>query len=176
MSFVFRPTEIADVIEITPQVHRDARGGFAEIFKMSEFQTHGIEASFVQVNYSHSGKGVLRGLHYQKPPKAQAKLMAVGSGEIFDVAIDIRPASPTYKQWVGVNLSSEKKNMLWVPAGLAHGFQVVSDMAEVMYFVSGSEYAPDFETGIIWNDPSLNIPWPITQPVLSEKDKLYSTI
>lgn len=176
MSFTFRPTEISDVIEITPQVHGDVRGGFAEIFKASEFQAQGIDASFVQVNYSRSGKSVLRGLHYQKDPKAQAKLMVVASGEIFDVAVDIRPDSLTYKKWVSVNLSSERKNMLWVPAGLAHGFQIVSDMAEVMYFVAGNEYAPDFEAGIIWNDSTLHISWPWPKPILSEKDKLYSAL
>lgn len=176
MAFQFLPTAIPGVFEIVPQVYGDARGGFAEIFKSSEFRSAGIEASFVQVNFSRSVKGVLRGLHYQRTPKAQAKLMLVASGEIFDVAVDIRPDSPTFKKWVSVQLSSERKNMLWVPAELAHGFQVVSAFAEVMYFVSGSEYAPEAEAGIIWNDKSLNIQWPIQNPILSEKDKQYSSL
>lgn len=176
MAFQFRPLAIPDVVEITPQVFGDERGAFAEVFKASEFQTYGLGGSFVQVNYSRSGKGVLRGLHYQKPPKAQAKLMAPASGEIFDVAVDIRPDSTTYKQWVGVTLSSEKKNMLWVPVGFAHGFQVLSEIAEVMYFVAGSEYAPDSEAGLAWNDPGLGIDWPIDDPILSEKDKRYPVL
>lgn len=176
MAFQFRPLAIPDVVEITPQVFGDERGAFAEVFKASEFQAHGLEGPFVQVNYSRSGKGVLRGLHYQRPPKAQAKLMAPASGEIFDVAVDIRPDSTTYKQWVGVTLSSEKKNMLWVPVGFAHGFQVLSEIAEVMYFVAGSEYAPDSEAGLAWNDPGLGIDWPIDDPILSEKDKRYPVL
>lgn len=176
MAFQFRPLRVPEVIEIVPQVHEDRRGAFAEVFKASEFRAHGLEADFVQVNYSRSARGVLRGLHFQKAPKAQAKLMAVARGEIFDVAVDIRPDSSTYRQWVSVKLSSDRKNMLWVPAGFAHGFQVVSDVAEVLYFVSGSEYAPDSETGIMWNDPLLHIPWPVPAPILSEKDERYQAL
>lgn len=173
MSFEFSPTEIPEVIAITPRIHGDDRGAFAEIFKASEFHKSGIDISFAQMNYSKSARGVLRGLHFQRPPHEQGKLVLAVSGEIFDVAADIRVGSPTYGQWVGAPLSAGKKNMLWVPPGFAHGFCVTSETAEVMYFVTGSEYAPEAEGGIIWSDKTLNIQWPTTTPILSEKDKQY---
>ena len=172
MAFQFRPLPIPDVIEITPQVFGDDRGGFAEMYKESDFSANGIAVSFKQFNYSRSAKNVLRGLHYQLNPKAQGKLLAVISGEIFDVAVDMRKGSPTFGTWVHLTLSAPKKNLIYVPAGFAHGFCVTSEMAEVMYYVT-DEYSPGHERGIIWNDSRLKIAWPTQAPVLSAKDKEY---
>lgn len=172
MAFEFRRLDIPDVVEIVPQVHDDERGAFAELYKSSEFTAHGIEAHFVQFNYSRSAKSVLRGLHYQLNPKAQAKLLTAAAGKVFDVAVDLRKGSPTFGKWVSVLLSARKKNLIYVPVGFAHGFCVTSEMAEVMYYVTG-EYAPEAERGIIWNDSSLGIAWPTQQPVLSAKDQEY---
>ena len=174
MPFEFTPLEIPNVIEIVPRVFRDGRGAFAELFKAAPFREQGITEPFVQVNYSRSERDVLRGMHYQAAPYAQGKLVWVISGEIFDAAADIREGSSTYGKWVSARLSAERKNMLWVPAGFAHGFCVMSDMAEVVYFVTGSEYTPEAERGIIWNDETLGITWPTQKPVLSEKDRTYS--
>lgn len=175
MSFQFRALVIPDVIEITPQLHGDERGAFAELYKRSQFVEGGIDVQFVQFNYSRSAKDVLRGLHYQLNPKAQGKLVAALTGEVFDVAVDIREDSPTFGKWVSVVLSAEKKNLIYVPVGFAHGFCVVSEMAEVMYYVTG-EYTREAERGIIWNDKTLDITWPTNAPVLSEKDKAYPSL
>jgi dTDP-4-dehydrorhamnose 3,5-epimerase len=172
MSFQFRPLAISDVIEIVPQLHGDERGAFAELYKASEFAARGIDVQFRQFNYSRSAKDVLRGLHYQLNPQAQGKLLSVASGEIFDVAVDLRKGSPTFGTWVSLALSAEKKNLVYVPAGFAHGFCVTSEAAEVMYYVTG-EYAPEAERGIIWNDKTLGIGWPTDTPVLSGKDEKY---
>ena len=154
---------------ITPTVYPDSRGWFSETYREETFREHGIETRFVQDNHSHSIRGVLRGLHYQKPPKAQGKLVSVIQGEIFDVAVDIRKGSPTYGQWVGEVLSSDTHRLLYVPAGFAHGFCVLSEEADVVYKVT-NEYAPDLDRGIIWNDPDLAVQWPIEEPLLSPKD------
>lgn len=175
MAFEFRPLSIPDVIEVVPELHGDERGAFAELYKRSQFVEGGIDVQFVQFNYSRSAKDVLRGLHYQLNPKAQAKLVGAASGEVFDVAVDIREGSQTFGKWVSVVLSAQKKNLIYVPVGFAHGFCVTSDMAEVMYYVTG-EYAPEAERGIIWNDPKLAISWPTTAPILSDKDKEYPTL
>lgn len=140
-----------------------------EIYKRSEFFAHGIQEHFVQDNYSHSTYGVLRGLHYQRPPNAQGKLVYVQQGEIFDVVVDIRKGSPTYGKWIGVTLSDQNRKMLYLPKGFAHGFCVLSNTADVIYKVS-AEYAPESEGGILWNDPDLAIHWPVRSPVLSRKD------
>ncbi len=169
MPFRFTPLVIPDVILIEPMVFEDARGCFAEIYKRSEFVSAGIAEAFVQDNYSHSRRGVLRGLHYQTAPKAQGKLVSAIAGEIFDVATDIRRGSPTRGRWVGVTLSAENRKMLYVPEGFAHGFCVLSDHADVVYKVT-AEYAPDLERGIVWNDPDLSIAWPVSAPLLSPKD------
>ena len=170
MPFVFKRLEIPDLILIEPKVFEDERGFFLEAYKYSDFQAFGISEHFLQDNHSRSTKGVLRGLHYQNPPKAQGKLIRVIAGEIFDVAVDIRKGSPTYGKWVGLILSAQNKKMLYVPPGFAHGFCVLSDVAEVLYKTT-EEYSPKYEAGILWNDPDIGITWPIKDPILSEKDK-----
>jgi dTDP-4-dehydrorhamnose 3,5-epimerase len=167
--FTFQRLEIPEVVLIEPKVFQDGRGFFMETYKFSDFAAFGITARFVQDNHSRSKKGVLRGLHYQNPPKAQGKLVRVVAGEIFDVAVDIRKGSPTYGRWVGERLSAENKRMLYIPPGFAHGFCVLNEEAEVVYKVT-EEYAPEHEAGIIWNDPDIGISWPIANPIISEKD------
>jgi len=173
MAFTFELLEIADVVQITPDMHGDDRGAFAEMYKEPDFKAAGIDVKFVQFNYSRSAKDVLRGMHYQMNPKAQGKLVSVTSGKVYDVVVDLREGSPTYGKWVSAELSAEKKNMLWVPVGFAHGFCVLSETAEVMYYVTDT-YSAEDEGGIIWNDPDLAIDWPVENPVLSEKDQEYS--
>jgi len=169
MPFTFKKLEIPEVILITPKSFPDERGFFLESFKESEFASNGIKTIFVQDNFSHSVKGVLRGLHYQKNPKAQAKLVIALRGEIFDIAVDIRKNSPTYGKWVGEILSENNHNSLYIPEGFAHGFCVLSNEADVLYKVS-QEYSTEDEKGIIWNDTEINIAWPIDKPILQEKD------
>ena len=174
MPFEFIKTEIPDVILIKPKVFQDERGFFLETYKKSDFEKAGIKAEFVQDNHSKSVKGVLRGLHFQKKPFAQGKLVRCIKGRIFDVAVDIRKGSPTFGEWVGYELSEENKHILWIPEGFAHGFLTLSDEAEVIYKVSGGEYSPEHDAGIIWNDPDIDIKWPLDQVdeiILSEKDK-----
>ncbi len=172
MPFKFQRLEIPELILIDPQVFYDERGFFLEAYKYSEFSSFGIPDRFLQDNHSYSKHKVLRGLHYQNPPKAQGKLIRVISGEIFDVAVDIRKGSPTYGKWVGVVLSSENKRMLYIPPGFAHGFLVLSERAEVLYKTT-EEYSPEYEAGIIWNDPEIGIEWPIKDPILSPKDQSW---
>ncbi|MEI7431936.1 MAG: dTDP-4-dehydrorhamnose 3,5-epimerase [Betaproteobacteria bacterium] len=163
---------IADVLLIEPKVFGDDRGFFYESFNQQAFnQATGLDVQFVQDNHSKSAKNVLRGLHYQLPPKSQGKLVRVVAGEVFDVAVDIRKGSPTYGQWVGDVLSAENKRQLWIPAGLAHGFLVLSGTAEFLYKTT-DYYSPEHERCIVWNDPDLAIPWPLDgEPVMSGKDK-----
>jgi dTDP-4-dehydrorhamnose 3,5-epimerase len=175
MPFRFKKTDIADVILIEPQIFSDDRGFFLEITKSSEFQRWGINKPFVQVNHSRSKKNVLRGLHYQLAPKTQAKLVHVVMGQIYDVAVDLRKNSPTYGKWVAETLSGENKNMLYIPEGFAHGFCVLSDVAEVIYHCTG-EYSKEHDKGILWSDPKINIKWPIHNPILSEKDQQLPTL
>ena len=166
------PSKIADVILLEPKVFGDARGFFFESFNHQVFeQATGVKTQFVQDNHSKSGKGVLRGLHYQVE-NAQGKLVRVTQGEVFDVAVDIRPDSPTFGQWAGEILSAENKRQLWVPAGLAHGFLVLSETAEFLYKTT-EYYAPAHERCIAWNDATLSIDWPLAgdQPKLSVKDQ-----
>ncbi|MCA9926118.1 MAG: dTDP-4-dehydrorhamnose 3,5-epimerase [Anaerolineales bacterium] len=169
MPFQFQQLQIPDVILVKPQVFGDKRGFFKEVFQQSEFAQNGIFLPFVQDNYSFSAYGVLRGLHYQKPPFAQGKLLMAVRGEIFDVAVDIRRGSPTYGQWVGEVLSENNHQMLYVPPGFAHGFCVLSKEAALSYKVT-APYAADYEKGILWNDPSIGIEWPIDSPILSDRD------
>lgn len=169
MAFRFQRLELPEVLLIEPEVHRDSRGWFCETYKRSEFARFGLEAPLVQENHSFSLAGVLRGLHYQNPPRAQGKLVRAVAGEIFDVAVDIRKDSCTYKRWVAVHLSAENRRMLYIPPGFAHGFCVVSEAAEVVYQTT-EEYAPELEAGIRWNDPELGIEWPVRQPILSPRD------
>ena len=167
----FLSTNIPDVIIVEPKVFTDERGFFMETFQKKDFQVAGIPYEFAQENHSGSKGGVLRGLHYQIQ-QTQGKLVRTISGEIFDVAVDIRKGSSTFRQWLGVILSSENKRMLWIPEGFAHGFYVLSNWAEVVYKATDF-YAPQWERSIIWNDPVLNIDWPVKKgfpPILSEKD------
>ena len=169
MPFEFERLRIPEVVLAKPKVFRDPRGFFLETYKRSDFEGHGIPAYFVQDNFSHSVRGVLRGLHYQKPPDAQGKLVTAISGRVFDVAVDIRRGSPTYACWVGVALSGRSHHVLYVPPGFAHGFCVLSEEADVLYKVT-AEYCSASDAGIAWNDPDIRIEWPVAQPVLSPKD------
>ena len=169
MAFTFKRLKIPEIILIEPQQVRDERGMFMESYKQSEFIANGISDRFVQDNYCHSIYGTLRGLHYQLEPNAQAKLVMALRGEVFDVAVDLRRSSPTYGHWVSATLSSETLRMLYIPNGFAHGFCVMSQQADVVYKMS-TEYSPEQERGVIWNDPAIGIIWPVTQPVLSAKD------
>lgn len=169
MPFTFTPTDIPEVIKITPRVFPDARGYFLETWKQSEFKANGITDDFVQENVSFSTKGVVRGLHFQIPPSAQGKLVSCVQGCIYDVAVDIRKSSPTFGHWVGCELSSENREMLYIPVGFAHGFYTQSETALVVYKVT-AEYDQPRERGIIWNDPVLNIDWRSVNAQLSDKD------
>ena len=175
MPFTFKRLSIPDVIFVEPQSFSDDRGFFFESFKESDFFLNGIDKKFVQDNFSHSVNGVIRGLHFQKAPKAQAKLVTVLKGKIFDVAVDIRKNSPTYGKWVSEILSGNTHNLLYVPEGFAHGFCVISDEADVLYKVS-NEYSQEHERSIIWNDPKLDIQWPIKKPIISNKDNKLSLL
>lgn len=167
----FIPTKIPEVILIEPRVFLDSRGFFLESYQKKRFAEAGIKFDFVQDNHSQSEQGILRGLHYQIQ-QPQGKLVRVISGEIFDVAVDLRRSSPTFGKWVGDSLSSENRRMLWVPPGFAHGFVVTSTTAEVLYKAT-DYYAPQWERTIVWNDPTLNIVWPLKEkvPILSAKDQ-----
>lgn len=175
MQFNFERLSIPDVILIKPRIFSDERGFLMEIYKYSDFSKAGIPEHFVQDNHSMSRKSVLRGLHYQKNPKAQGKLIRCFKGKIFDVTVDIRKGSPTYGQWLDVELSDENNLMLYVPSGFAHGFLVLTDNAEVIYKCT-EEYSPENDRGIIWNDPDIKITWPANNPILSDKDKRHPAL
>lgn len=171
MSFEFIPQKIKDVILIKPQVFNDNRGFFLESYKQSEFIANGIDTQFVQDNYSKSTAKVLRGLHFQKAPYEQAKLVRCTKGRIYDFVVDIRPQSSTFKQHLKIELSEENKNILYIPEGFAHGFVVLSEEAEISYKTS-KEYNKDADCGIYWADETLAIDLGIDfEPILSEKDK-----
>ena len=172
MPFIFQRLDIPEIILIEPRRFEDTRGVFMETYKYSDFLRNGIQEHFVQDNYSRSVRDVLRGLHYQRNPHAQGKLIQCIKGKIFDVAVDIRKGSPTFMQWISSELSEENNRMFYVPPGFAHGFIVVSDIADVIYKCT-KEYSPEDDRGIIWNDPDIQIRWPIQEPVLSEKDSRH---
>ncbi|MDA7696458.1 dTDP-4-dehydrorhamnose 3,5-epimerase [Porticoccaceae bacterium] len=162
-------TKLIDCVIIEPQIFGDERGFFLETFQAERYaELAGITLPFVQDNHSRSSKGVLRGLHFQKT-KPQGKLVRVVKGEVFDVAVDIRQGSPTYGQWEAVILSEENKTQFWVPPGFAHGFIVLSNTADFEYKCT-DYYDPSDEGSVLWNDPDLDIPWPIVTPILSNKD------
>lgn len=175
MPFRFTRLELPGIILIEPKVFSDDRGFFLETYKYSDFSRYGISEQFVQENHSHSAQGTLRGLHYQKTPKAQGKLVRVVLGEIFDVVVDIRKGSPQYGRWIGISLSAQNNKILYIPPGFAHGACVISEEAELLYMVT-EEYAPASEAGVIWNDPALAIDWPVKRPILSSRDQTWPTL
>jgi len=172
MPFEFERTPLSGLIVIKPKVFRDERGFFLEAFVKKDFESLGIKIDVLQINHSKSAKGVLRGLHFQRRPYEQAKLVRCIKGEIMDVAVDIRPNSPTFGKYYSINLSEVNKLMLFIPRGFAHGFLSLTDDVEVEYAVD-NYYSPNHEGGIIWNDPDIAINWPIKNPILSEKDKKW---
>lgn len=173
----FTPTAIPDVVLIEPRVFGDERGFFMETYQRQKLAEAGIDFEFVQDNHSGSRQGILRGLHYQYQ-QAQGKLVRVVAGAVYDVAVDLRKSSKTFRRWVGVPLSAENKHQLWVPAGFAHGFYVTSDWAEVVYKTTDF-YAPQYEATLLWNDHELKIDWPLVNgqpPLLAEKDQQGKTL
>lgn len=169
-----RSSVLPEIIIIEPDLFKDNRGHFLETYQAQRYVEHGIPERFVQDNLSYSGRGVLRGLHYQIG-KPQGKLVWVVQGEVFDVAVDIRRGSPTFGKWMGVTLSSDKYRQIYIPEGFAHGFCVTSETAIVVYKCT-DYFAPKQERGIRWDDPSLGIEWPVAEPVLSDKDREYPTL
>jgi dTDP-4-dehydrorhamnose 3,5-epimerase len=167
MSFRRLPTEIDGVVLVEPTVHGDERGFFVETFRANEMAQLGIEVEFVQENHSRSAAKVLRGIHVQP---GQAKLIRCAKGRIFDVAVDLRPDSPTYRRWEGYELDDVDHRQLFIPDGFGHGFCVLSDTADVLYRVS-SYYDPELESGIAWDDPEIAVDWPIRDPGLSDRDR-----
>ena len=170
MSFTFKPSDLPEVIIVESKIFPDDRGLFAENYKASDFKANGITPDFVQDNFSVSKKGVIRGLHYQLNPQAQGKLVSVFFGKIWDVAVDVRKSSPNFGKFVGVELSAENSTMLYIPAGFAHGFAVLSDEARVLYKTT-NEFSLAHDRGILYSDPALKIPWPVESPIVSAKDQ-----
>ena len=175
MPSTFEPTSLSGVVIIVPKVFADDRGFLMETYKRSEFEAAGLPVSLAQENHSRSTAGTLRGLHYQREPKAQGKLVRVVRGEVFDVAVDIRKGSSTFGRWVGVTLSAENRKSIYIPPGFAHGFCVISPDAEVIYKTT-EEYSPEHEHGIRWDDPGLAIAWPIATPTLSARDRRWPAL
>jgi dTDP-4-dehydrorhamnose 3,5-epimerase len=175
MSFQFERLAIPDVILVRPTRRSDHRGYFEETYRRSAFAEAGIEADFVQDNFARSSRNVLRGLHYQLPPAAQAKLVSVAAGRIFDVAVDLRATSPTFARWVGSELDAKSRTLLWIPEGFAHGYVVLSETADVMYKVT-AEYDASLDRGIRWDDPAIAIDWPVADPIVSDKDRAQPTL
>jgi dTDP-4-dehydrorhamnose 3,5-epimerase len=175
--FAFQPlAALPEVVRIEYTRHGDERGWFAEVYKESVFAANGIAALFRQDNHSHSAeRGTIRGLHYQLAPFAQGKLIRVLSGEIFDVAVDLREESATYRRWASIVLSAAESAMLWIPEGFAHGFQTLTPETAVAYRTT-AEYSPPHERGIRWDDRGLSIPWPIGEPHLSPRDRQWPTL
>jgi dTDP-4-dehydrorhamnose 3,5-epimerase len=169
MPFKFTKLEIRDLILIKPAVFIDQRGFFMESYKESEFIANGINYKFSQDNHSLSKQNVLRGLHYQLNPKAQGKLVRVIKGSIWDVAVDIRKNSPTYLKWIGIELSEQNNEILFIPPGFAHGFVSLTDDVHLTYKCT-NEYAAEIDCGIRWDDPDIGIKWPVDNPVISDKD------
>jgi dTDP-4-dehydrorhamnose 3,5-epimerase len=175
MSLKFTPADLPGVTIIEPEIFADERGYLMETYKRSEFVAAGLTVEFVQENHSRSVHGTLRGLHLQCEPKAQAKLVRVIEGAVFDVVADVRRDSPTFGQWAGFVLSAENRRLLFVPAGYAHGFCVTSAEAQVVYKMT-AEYAPELEQGVRWDDPVLAIKWPVSSPRLSPRDSRWPAL
>lgn len=174
MPFKTERLSIPEVLLISPGVFKDDRGFFEETYKLSEFRNFGLDVRFVQDNHSFSVKNTLRGIHFQKPPFVQGKLVRCVNGKVLDVAVDLRSGSPSFGKWVSEELSAENHNILWIPEGFGHGFLALED-AHVEYKVT-AEYSKDSEGGIIWNDSILDIAWGLTNPVLSMKDASWPTV
>lgn len=174
MPVTFKSTSIPNVTVCEMHPFADDRGFFVETYHHAKYAEAGITQRFVQDNYSHSRQGVLRGLHYQLP-RAQAKLVSCIQGTVFDVAVDIRQGSPTFSKWVGTILSAENRRQLFIPEGVAHGFCVLSDTADVVYKCTDF-YQPGDDHGILWSDPAVDIDWPVRHPILSDKDQALPTI
>jgi dTDP-4-dehydrorhamnose 3,5-epimerase len=175
MPLTFESTDLPGVLLVVPKVFADDRGFLMETYKRSEFERVGLNVPMLQENHSRSSQGTLRGLHYQREPRAQGKLVRVVLGEVFDVAVDIRRGSPTFGRWVGVSLSAANRKAIYIPPGFAHGFCVTSADAEVIYKTT-EEYAPDHEEGIRWDDPAIGIAWPIAAPTLSPRDQRWPSL
>jgi len=172
----FIRSQIEGIVTIEPQVFEDDRGFFMETYSKKIFADNGINVEFVQDNHSHSSQSVLRGLHFQKPPFAQDKLIRVTQGEVIDIAVDIRPTSPTFGKWEAVRLSAENKKMFFIPKGFAHGFYVISENVDFLYKCSNF-YNKESESGLLWNDSELNISWFTDgNPILSLKDQAWPTL
>lgn len=167
-------TPIEGLLEVIPSLYHDERGWFFEFYSEREFEKHGIETKFVQENQSYTTKGVIRGLHLQRAPHAQAKLVSVMEGKVLDVVVDLRKNSKTFKQAYTYLLDSSQRNMLFIPEGFAHGFAALED--SVFFYKCSDFYHPELEAGIIWNDPALAIDWQIEKPVLSPKDSVFPTL
>ena len=165
----FRPTTLKDVIIIEPDLHHDDRGSFAETYRKSLFAENGIKEDFIQDNFSFSGKGTLRGLHYQLAPHAESKLIRCTRGRVFDVAVDVRADSATRGKWCAAELSADDGRMMFIPGGFAHGFETLEEASEVFYQMSAA-YAPEMARGVRWDDPGLAIDWPVADPIVSERD------
>jgi len=170
MPFSFQPLSIPDVILVNPTVFPDDRGFFMETFKASDFDKAGLPTRYVQDNFSLSKKDVIRGLHYQKHPKAQGKLVSVLRGSVWDVAVDIRRQSSTFLKWVAAELNDQNHAMLYIPPGFAHGFAALTDEVHLLYKCT-NEYDPQADAGIRWDDPGIAVAWPVHRPVLSVKDR-----
>ncbi|RLF83589.1 dTDP-4-dehydrorhamnose 3,5-epimerase [Thermococci archaeon] len=175
MRFEFKRLEIPDVILIKPKVFEDERGFFMETYRKEEFEKAGIKEEFVQDGHSRSKYGVLRGLHFQKEPYAHAKLVRCTKGIIYDVVVDLRRDSPTFGKYASVILSEFNKYILYVPKGFAHGFVVLSEEADVLYKFD-KPYNPEYYRGLVWNDPDVNIKWPIDNPIVSLQDQKWPTL
>jgi len=172
----FIETKIKDLFIIEPDLNIDKRGYFARFFCEKEFKKIGLNFKIIQTNLSFTNKkGTIRGMHFQKLPKAEDKIVHCIRGAIYDIVIDLRKNSSTYRQWVSIELNEENKKMLYIPKGFAHGFQCLSDNCEVLYFMS-EFYSPEHESGVRWNDSFFDIKWPIENPILSKKDKSWSLI
>lgn len=169
-----RSTELPGVLVVEPQIFGDARGFFLETYQYERYVAAGISGPFVQDNLSRSGKDIIRGLHYQEP-RPQGKLVQVLRGAVWDVVVDVRKGSPNFGNWMGIELTEDNLFQLWVPAGFAHGFCVLSDVADFFYKCTEA-YAPSCEHAIRWDDPALGIPWPVRTPVLSAKDRQAPTL
>ena len=170
MGFRFTALDLPEVVLIEPDTYPDERGFFRETYRRAAFADGPVQVDAVQVNCSRSHRGVLRGLHYQREPAGVGKLVSVLAGRVYDVAADVRPGSPTFGRWVGAELSADDGRMLSVPRGFAHGFCALADETVVMYVMTG-EFSPAHDTGVRWDDPDLAIDWPVTDPVLSQKDR-----